>query len=1060
MTTGGRWCAVALVAALIATGLAFAQQDAAEDPNAAWLTVDYRPLVDIRALTHSGEPLETILGRLQGRPLPPLGREPADRLDHTNIEPLLEGFAFLLSDTVDSLEPVSGPPMVEIGSLWNPGEPQPAWAELLRSRYFLVESDGQGRLRLFLPYAGGGNDSAAAGKAAFDNAWSVLRHVFAAERQRLKSGGTLPTLSTTTYAYFHEPSRGRFRLGSIPHQYDVTETDRRRRAPLDLEVFERFLRSGWQLEGARLARDGSLQLLGSETDRPQTLLGEPLSVTDFAVAARAVFHGGLAEPYMSLDRAQSPQSALVNYGGRLRDTRLGWVSLLCDIRFKTFSQGLGLYEDADLREAIREKVPEFRTHLEHLAADEAATDLSSQQTRLWFYPDKVDLTLSPQGDVLVMRDVRMSAASERVIEETQEARNDSAPWTLATVTAVDQHYDRLAELFPELHDLDRSVRLLALFSWLKQAEELGRTIPDVDALLAMELPAAPTPRFYPRLLAFNALPPAGAESAVEVFDRVQVAESMERLRPANGRLPAPMRLARAMASLNSTSMRHLEFIQEVEALELNTLSEAAIDLLAHRAERLAMHDTVLRTLSPEDRAPLMERQQGGETLRVFSVGIGGIDLGMGRVLRRARGVSSGLSWSAAAGNLSAGRRLAAAVPRRAAVAAGATAATAVSSAPAKPVPAAPMRAHGTKADTARVEHAPWSPEARLRALELGEDRRAVSIQRQEGARAWRYRLERGERGLVQPQGMSIPTPVTPFVDLEAARNLPAGLVVMTVLEPELGLYDPEQTVAVGLQARIDGEPLERFGPYPRQILKRAVVGPAATPGDERSLPGFDPLPDALGQVETLMLRLWPDQSRTPFDGGALPRSGEEDPTRLARGLREWWADGDDHPGVGLMTSPDRSLTRWRSAPLPTQKALLILPEGGFPAPFADLREKLAAAWPGPVQSEWDGKKAPELVVLISAEDPGKVGERMMTLAENDGLKGKLLAVWSLLQPLRGDLPIQAVGIGKLAAVGVAEGSVVEMRQAPQRLKELADALPARKGAQRIDRMPGPFVWYY
>ena len=49
---------------------------------------------------------------------------------------------------------------------------------------------------------------------------------------------------------------------------------------------------------------------------------------------------------MSLDRGRAPWVAAVNFGGRLRDTSIGLVSLLCDVRFKTFSAGL------DLKEAI------------------------------------------------------------------------------------------------------------------------------------------------------------------------------------------------------------------------------------------------------------------------------------------------------------------------------------------------------------------------------------------------------------------------------------------------------------------------------------------------------------------------------------------------------------------------------------------------------------------------------------------------------------------------------------------------------------------------------------
>ena len=55
---------------------------------------------------------------------------------------------------------------------------------------------------------------------------------------------------------------------------------------------------------------------------------------------------------MSLDRGRAPWISAVNYGGRLRDTTVGLVSLLSDVRFKTFSLGVDPPAlEAGLREA-------------------------------------------------------------------------------------------------------------------------------------------------------------------------------------------------------------------------------------------------------------------------------------------------------------------------------------------------------------------------------------------------------------------------------------------------------------------------------------------------------------------------------------------------------------------------------------------------------------------------------------------------------------------------------------------------------------------------------------
>ncbi len=326
---------------------------AASAPAAGWIVLDYRPLVDLRQPTHSGEPVGLVLERLGGRPRPVGGSlratstDAGDAADHSLVDPLLEPYGFVLADAVDAAAATGAgaPAFVEIGDLFPPGAAEPAWVELVRARRYLLESDGQGRLRAFVPWSAGeaGGDGARvpavdeveAAKSAWAEAWPVVRHALAAERRRV---GKPLTIEVRAYAHF--PARTRFLLGARPHRVsvDAVRPDGRR-PPLDLVAWQRFLDQGLTLEGARLDPDGAITLFGSPAAVKPSILGRPLSLADAAVAYRAVFHGGAAEPYMSLDRGFAPQLALVNYGGRLRDTGLGMVSLLCDARFKTFSLG-------------------------------------------------------------------------------------------------------------------------------------------------------------------------------------------------------------------------------------------------------------------------------------------------------------------------------------------------------------------------------------------------------------------------------------------------------------------------------------------------------------------------------------------------------------------------------------------------------------------------------------------------------------------------------------------------------------------------------------------------
>ena len=556
--------------------------------NGGWVSVDYSSLLDRRRLTHSGESVGELLERLAGRSLPPPGERIPDRMAHMLLEPLLEPYAFVLPDALDSLQAAPDPPMVEIGSLWQPGEAQPGWAELLRSRRFVVESDGAGRLRLFLPLpaasAGAvtaalsgsgatGNlpDSTAAAEAAYRDAWPVLRHAFAAERRRLAqragsaaasapdaAGAAQPPLQVEVRGYVHVPEKSVFQLGTGAFTTTVTDTAASTgRGPADLAAWQSFLERGQQLEGGRLTSDGRLKLLGSDADVKPSLLGQPITLADLAVAHRAIFHGGLAEPYMSLDPWYSPQTAQVNYGGRLQDTSLGLVSLLSDVRFKTFSLGMDIVLARDERERIRRSLPGFFTHMERFAADAGSRDILGQQTRFWFYPDTVELALSEQGDMLAIRRARLSAASERLGQELMTAPGASAAaasdpqWTVKTIASINAGYDTLSGLFPELADLDQVARLLSLFTWLRQAAADGLPVPDLDTLLALELPARPTPRMFPMLLTHNTLRHGAAATSVDVVDRAPVGVGLDQLFPMNGNpLPAPTRLSRALAALD------------------------------------------------------------------------------------------------------------------------------------------------------------------------------------------------------------------------------------------------------------------------------------------------------------------------------------------------------------------------------------------------------------------------------------------------------------------------------------------------------------------------------
>jgi hypothetical protein len=125
-----------------------------------------------------------------------------------------------------------------------------------------------------------------------------------------------------------------------------------------------------------------------------------------------------------------------------------------------------------------------------------------------------------------------------------------------------------------------------------------------------------------------------------------------------------------------------------------------------------------------------------------------------------------------------------------------------------------------------------------------------------------------------------------------------------------------------------------------------------------------------------------------------------------------------------------------------------------------LREQLAASWDGRVSDRVESGAGENLVIVVSAELPGSFARRLRAIAAAPELSGKLLAGWSLAGPVRDDLPAWILEESAVAAVGIASGSVVGRRTAPERLAAVAAELKARGKSDRIESVPGPFLWIF
>jgi hypothetical protein len=971
--------------------------------------------------------------------------------------------------------------------------------ELARARHLLLESDGEGHLRACLPApsleastfsdAPPATDPAAAAREAWQAAWPILRHALAGERRRLArvNPDGHADIAVSVYAYRHAPERSRFLLGTTPWTTTVRETTPAADArPFDLAALEAILARGQRIEGGHIEPGGRIRWFTSDPEVKPTILRRPITLADLAVAYRSIAHGGYGEPYMSLERAVVPQVAVVNYGGRLRDTALGMVSLLADVRFKTFSVGVDLLGPGDVRGQVRRSLPGFRTHLERFAADPTAGAILNQQTRLWFRPDDVDLTLSPEQDVCAFRSARMTAVSERVKDAADDPSAAEPPWTKATTAFINAHYDELSSLFPEMADLNETVRWLSVFAWLGSAHAHGVAVPDLDVLMAIELPSMPTPRRFPQLLSCDALPHPGADGVVDVFNRTTIGAALDRLEPVDGRpLPAAVRFRRARAMLDRAVPDQAALAAQMDAAgpEADVVTQ---DLLSFRAERLLMHARILASLSAEERTAVAARQAADAGTRIFSIGIGGVDLGTNAILARAVGRSSkmGLGPVGAAAPSPLPERApsgplvpaAAADPPdlvevewpdhglgpvagRASVALPDGRGTIVSNRR----PGSLVRKGTWKLEDGRslaweeTVLAMEGPEARARRRVPDPEGKAPVFERLEDGRVLSYRFERSESSMrATPVLARFPEEAfgAALGPAQAPIVIPAGLSVL-----DIGVGAPSSTpasadrlppVAVRVRAA-SGRDLT--ADVPPALLQRLVLGRDVDASPARPLQAFTPATELLGDTTTLMVMASASSGRPPWEASAVPEPGEVDASRVATALTRWWASDPHSAGARAVVGVEStaSLSRWAGAPSSDGRVAIVAPDDAFPGWPAASRAGLAAFPPSSPSAPW--------IVVVSGEAPGVLGRRLRAIAGDPSNAGKIVAVVALGGAPRDDLPASWLGDGRLAGLGLYEAGPVGIPEAIDAAGAWVRAAVLAKG-QRAEAIPGPFTWYY
>ena len=327
-----------------------------------WVTVSYADLLDSQAIIRTGQELKSALSNphLKGA-----------------VQPFVDRYSFLLQHTLEIISGSDQHPYNSVVEEYPLGSAQPAWVSILRGGRIHITTDGKDHARVFLL----GDD----GEKSYQDNYSLIRHCLNA---LVPVDGS--KLKVDVFAYRNDYAGSELRLNLDPYTV-VASAFPPKGVPVDLAGLSDFFDKTPEIQGAQLDRSKGLTLYGTLGPK-QTLAGANISLSDFAVAYRAVFHAGDNEAFISLDPHRNPAKVTANFGGFLEDTRIGYVVLEADKRFKTITSGLDPNTLSDLRKYTRRHVPSFLSVAERDLLDSSFISHGKWVgTRFWFYPDSVDV---------------------------------------------------------------------------------------------------------------------------------------------------------------------------------------------------------------------------------------------------------------------------------------------------------------------------------------------------------------------------------------------------------------------------------------------------------------------------------------------------------------------------------------------------------------------------------------------------------------------------------------------------------------------------------------------
>ena len=329
------------------------------------------------------------------------------------------------------------------------------------------------------------------------------------------------------FAYHNEYPTSELRLNPEPYSFHAAAFDSKK-GDFNLAGLAHFFSEGPELRGASLKKSDGLVLFGAAGAK-QTLAGEPVELSDLAVAYRAVFHAGDNEAFISLDPHKDPTKVTVNFGGFLENTRIGLVVLEADKRFKTITSGLDPNSCRDTRAYTRTRVPAFLSGAERgLLEVEVAQKSKWESTRFWYYPDSIGVDSDLNYETAVVTNPRFTADAERSRDDfgspeefARGKREKLSPSIRANIDDLNRNYTQYADAFPEIAELATVARFLGICSWLFKAHP---TWLDCDELLDVVLPPCETESTRTQLISatYFTHPSAEVPAREAIIDRSTV----------------------------------------------------------------------------------------------------------------------------------------------------------------------------------------------------------------------------------------------------------------------------------------------------------------------------------------------------------------------------------------------------------------------------------------------------------------------------------------------------------------------------------------------------------